>query len=68
MYVWQRRQCLIEALTHNVSAAKQMQFALRGLVLLDVCTPLEWERVVELKFGPRLEDCTQRLYLEVMGK
>ena len=51
-----------------LTAANQMQSALRGLVLLDVRLPLDWERVVELRFGPRLDDCTQCLYLEIMGK
>ena len=57
-----------EVLKSFLTAANQMQSALRGLVLLDVYLPLDWERVVELKFGPRLDNCTHRLYLEIMGK
>ena len=49
-------------------AASQLHSALRGLILLDIRIPLQWERVVELKFGPRLQECSHCLYLEIMGK
>jgi hypothetical protein len=45
-----------------------MQAALKGLVLLDVGLPVPWERVVEMRLGPRLNECSHHLFLEVMGK
>ena len=45
-----------------------MASALKGLVLSSVELPREWERIVELKFGPRRSEVSHRLYLEVMAK
>jgi len=45
-----------------------MQAALKGLVVLEVRLPVPWERVVEMRVGPRLEECSHHLFLEVMGK
>lgn len=52
----------------SACAAEQMQAAIRGLILLDIDIPMMWERVATLKLGPRLDECTHHLYLEVMGK
>ena len=49
-------------------AAGQMQAALRGLVLLEVSLPVPWERLVEMRLGPRLDESSHHLFLEVMGK
>lgn len=50
-------------------AGEQLQAALAGLVLLEVALPRAWERVVRLRFGPRLSDPpSAALWLEVMGR
>ncbi len=42
---------------------------LKGLVLLDVEIPRAWERVVQLKFGPRAsEDATRHVYAEIQAR
>lgn len=45
-----------------------MHSALRGLVLLQVELPEEWERILRLDFGPRMGEVSHTLFLEVMGK
>ena len=60
-----RQSCLRQA----ACAGEQLQAALGGLVLLEVALPRAWERVVRLRFGPRLSDpLSSSLWLEVMGR
>lgn len=42
---------------------------LAGKVLTHAAMPCAWERVAELRFGPRIsENPSHLLYLEVMGR
>ena len=50
-------------------SGEQIQSQVRGLVLLDATVPQQWERVVQLSFGPRPgTPPTHHIFFEVMGR
>ncbi|KAH9560314.1 hypothetical protein CY35_06G099100 [Sphagnum magellanicum] len=57
------------SVSDNFSFGEQLRYLLRGLAILEVRLPEEWERVVELTLGVRpSEPPSKHIFIEIMGR
>ncbi|KAH8959740.1 hypothetical protein BDL97_06G093100 [Sphagnum fallax] len=57
------------SVSDNFSFGEQLRYLLRGLAILEVKVPEEWERVVELTLGVRpSEPPSKHIFIEIMGR